>query len=745
MLTSSLGMPFPPSPAPGTPVDDLEAAPEVPETGPDSTAEDAAEIIQDYWAAKPGEELWPFLQDKIDYAYRAAQSRGLFAMARLAYSSYFGLTNTGVGTSAGQFGTQSLRFSGDDGEALEFTVANFRSFVDQIVGLVTKVPPSFQAIAQNDDYDSLAQVEASDSTVNSVYERDNGPRKEKATVLAEILYGKAYTHVFWDPDGGPEIEVPTTIPSSMGDIPGPPKKQHVGELNVEKRWWWDVVCEPYRSEDEPHMWRMIRQRRSTQEMIARFPAFATQIQESKGKTEEYTYGVPGVDPLMLENEDFSAVYTFYHAKCAAMPEGRKSTFVNGVWVEDDDLPIDEIPVYPLLSSEIHNTSFGASDLWNLIPFDQLEAQIMSDIATNIEAFGRPPLIIGEGVDIDLDALAAGERVFVVPPGAEIPQAVKFPAVPDDSYKILDLLKQGRQALSGLNAIARGDTSAHITSGAHAALYSSLAVDAQEPRTATMTRHREAVGNGILQHLKKFAEHPQLVAIVGEDERPFLQSFKREDLAGIQRVKVKARNPQMETQAGRLQVAEMLKGWPGNPLQDPQQIVELIVSGQFKPLYNPTRVSKLRIKAENEALLRAPQVQETQDIDPQTRMLVTNRTVPEVPIYPTDNAAAHVIEHTALLASPAAKDPAVLDAILTHILEHVKVARAGDPYLAQLLQNPPPETAPIMPTPPDQQDSSAAQNSTKNASKILDDGTDDSQGAGLPQPSQPAKPPAPPTN
>ena len=682
-------------------------APANPEPEQYATEQEAAEYINQYWAAeKDPKMLWATLIDKEQEYFDAFARRGLFNITRLSFAQYFGTTNSmGI---VGQWQTQSIAFGGENQELIELTVNEYRSFCDQIFNMACKNRPAFQAQAVNTDYASLAQIEASDTMVSYFYDDVFGERKEREVVKIEGLYGKAYTELSWDPDDGEIIQYDEQIPSELGPIT---VKQtgRAGKLRIDRRYPWEVVCEPYRSEHDEHLWReIIRPKRSKVEYQARYPLYAKQIEESHLVPPLYEYSIPGADPMQTEAEGLCSVRVFYHARTMAMPEGRYVIYVNDVQVEDEALPIDVIPVIPFMSCELHGTSFGISDLWNLIPLEQISNQVLSDVATNLEAFGRPSLALVEGSDIDIDALANGQKIVFVPPGKDSqPQPIKFPEMPAFSLKAIELFRQYKQSLSGLNAIARGDTSTNITSGAHAALYSQIAVEAQSERSLNLDLHRERIGNCIISYLKKFAKHPQLVAVAGVDERPYMQYFTEKDWDGIKRVKIKTANPMLKTQAGRIQLVDLLKDFPGMPFKDPQQIVELIVSGQFKPMYSTTRTSEMRIRAENEALMKGPALEQVPGpVDLVTGQPSMKQVVQDVPVFATDNATSHIFGHLDGLNSPAAiQDPKIRTAFLTHILDHISTARDGDAYLANLLGNPPPAQAPQQP-PPQKQNAGA---------------------------------------
>jgi hypothetical protein len=147
-----------------------------------------------------------------------------------------------------------------------------------------------------------------------------------------------------------------------------------------------------------------------------------------------------------------------------------------------------------------------------------------------------------------------------------------------------------------------------------------------------------------------------------------------------------------------------------------------------------------VRRENEALLKGPAITQIPGpVDPMTGMPDAPQSVVQgVRVIATDNAATHLMGHLEVVYSPAAnKNPAVLQAALTHILEHLSVARTGDPYLAQLLGNPPPQQA-MDPNAPPQNgkgaDGSGPDKTDVNqGTKPLEDNQDDSKGAGLPKP------------
>lgn len=662
-----------------------------------SDLEQVTDILSEYWAAAGEEELFKTISDKESAYFDALERRGFFRMMHLAYAQYYGLGFNGAAGS--EFETQSIWFSGEDGESLNCRVNEFRSLCDQIFNMTTKNRPAFQAQAINTDAVTLGQIEASDSIVKYYYEQVFGERKEKEVVRCEGLYGKAWTYIEWDPDGGPTIKVPQPpVETELGPIEQPPKNAKAGQFIIQRKYPWQVISEPYRSEYEEHLWRCVLDTRSKWEMIARFPLFAKQIHEQEACASEFSIFFPGYDADRTEDKDLVTVRIFLHVPCASLPKGRKAIFVGKTLVFDDPegLGVESMPLIDFMSCELDGTSFGISDLWNLIPGQQMMDQLLSDTASIIEAHGRPAVAVIKGSDLDIDALANGAKVVGINSADDMPQVIQPPTVPEMTPKLIELFRRLNQSLSGLNAISRGEADASVKSGTHAALYHAIAVEAQAPRQAALDLHRERVTNVILQFLKKYAKHPQLVAIAGEDERANLELFTADDIAHVHRVVIKTANPMMRTQAGRLQIAEMLRDWPGQPLKSPQEIIELITAGTFKQLTNPVHTQSIRVRRENAILAAAPAVQEVPgEIDPLTGLPgPPTKTVPDCPVFPTDDHSQHINGHLEVLVSPdTLNNPGKMEAAFAHIMQHVEYWRNGDPGLAQLLGHmPPPQFA-----------------------------------------------------
>lgn len=727
-----------------TPFDQVEADPSFEPPFPlppePEDLEEEIDPIEVYWAARSAADLVPELYKHEERYFEAIQVQGFGEAWIGAFCAYYGLDPDDF-----TWATQRIEHDGDEGELLRFRVNEFRSFLRQMATMAIGQRPSFQATATNTDYDTLAQIESSDAAVNSIYWSKYGEKKERRTIEKGDLFGIGFTWVDFDPDGGEEIDVAIPLPDGS---PSPAKqKAKTGDLLIRSLGPWERFCDPYTEESEDHLWAGARVKRSKWELAAQYPEHRSDILALSGGTDEYGPMMFGID-LDGASDDEVIVRHWYHTKSKALPEGRYVIYVGTVVLYDGPMPFRRLPFADYTPGEFIGTAFGYSEAWDLIPLGQMLDQVISDIATNAACFGRPTLFSEEGLDFDIQDLYDGHQVLTGRPGQNPPVPIEMQAIGESATWLAGYIEKKYQAITGLNAVARGQAAESVKSGTHAALMHSIAIEINSARQAAVDSHRERVANLILEILQDYLEHPWMLEIAGNDERPFLTSVSKKQFAGIRRVTVRTSNPMLRTQAGRLEVAKVLMDFPG-AIQSPQQIIELLVSGQLKPLYQAPRSEMLRVSWENEQLSKGPQVEQKQDpeepiqLGPDGAPVLDGMgqpipnlidVVPSVPVLPTDNPQKHILEHCVPLARAVeSNNQPVVQAILAHIHEHLRAWKGSDPALAMVMGFPLP---PGMEAPAPANDN-AGPKAKGGELPQHDPREQDSTGVALPQPAEPA--------
>ena len=685
-----------------------------------------------YWAARSADKVVSQLDVKETAYFDFARERGFVTIAKAAYAQHYGLSPDGT-----NWDTQTVSLDGDVGELVRFRVNETRSYNDQLVTMAIGTRPSFECSATNTDYDSIGQAETADAIIEYVYNRVFGERKERKTVEKGIVFALSWTWVNWDPNGGdplPAVPMMRTLPDgtqkpALDPLTGTPVMQQpdkrTGELVMKSLGWWQVVQEPEIEDFDDHLWRVVRESRSKHELAGRFPEHKDKLLALQNDDKHRLFELFGIRSNRKDNDDSVTVKHFYHAPSPALrgatnakgddlSKGRYILYAGDVVLLDLPLPFPVIPLVDFCPSEYLGTAFGYSSSWDMLAVNQMLDQIVSDVATNLSTFGRQSIWVEEGLGISADDIASGVRVLTGKPQSKPPQAIQFAAVPEASKWFLDFLRKLFQSISRLNSVTRGDPDNNVTSGTMAALFHSIAIEGISGLQLAVDNHRERLANLVLDVLKQYAEHEMVVQIAGVDERPYLDTFTRTALNGVRGVVVKTSNPMMRTQAGRLQIAELMLKVPG-AISDPAQLNEIIVSGQMKPLYDSPRKRRMRIKLEDEKLLEGPPTKMEQP-QPPPMPIVPGKPppppppveqpyehVPNVPVHFLDDHAAHINQHYALLASrEALENEAIWKAVNVHINHHYKVWKETAPdRLIAVGQKPYPMLAPpgMPPGPP----------------------------------------------
>lgn len=550
-----------------------------------------------HWPARLARGLFEALMAKERMYFQALEVWGLLNMWRLANAQYYGRNPDAYS----EMETQQIGFDGEEGELVRFRINDTRSYIRQQIAMACQQRPSFQAIATNTDYASRAQISSSDAAVDYIYAKSFGEKKERRVVEKGLVFGLGWTWLQWDADGGEFVDAPLPLPDGS---PSPATEyKRSGAPFVRQMWPGAVVCEPYIEDDDEHVWRMVRDRRSKGELCAEFPQYREAI-KGVPTQDDYTFeAVMQLDALMTERDDRVTVRHFYHDRTAAMPDGRYAVMVGDILLQDGPLPEDKLSeiLIPFCPGHHMGSVFGYADSWDLMPIQQMQDELASACATNLANYARQTIWGEDGTDFDLQALANGARFLTTTAGKRKPEPLQLAQLPPASQWFFALLDKKMQGLSGMNSVVRGQPDSNITSGTMAALFHSIAQEFNNAIQAAVDEHRERVANGALGMVKRHAKAPFMVQVAGVDERPYLASYTVDKLAGFDRVVIKTANPLAKSAAGRIELFNMLIKVP-HAIENPEQAVALLHTGIWKPVTDVQQRRLMRIQWENEQLM-----------------------------------------------------------------------------------------------------------------------------------------------
>lgn len=642
-----------------------------------------------YWPTVKGPDLGAQVRSRFLEYLKGLEERKLIASWRHAAS-----VNYGFDPATGSL-SDWVTTAGEQGQFMNLHVNEFASLVRHQLILMTAEKLDFDCVPTSDAPQAEAQAALGEQVVR--YYQGEGKLDLTLTQGAErmLLFGGGYITQLWDAYKGPEagvedvprfddngepltekveVEVPPDMPEpgvpqmgmqspDMGEPPAP-RIEVVDRPVMDQRVkrGGDIVHRVYSPIDiardlgarthDDCLWFIVRERHDRYELAAKFPEHRAIIMERPAydRDETIRYEMGGRQTFsMMSRTDQVHVLRLLHDRTESVPNGMEALVIgDAVLMPPQDLPYARIPLHPMVASEHLDTAIGHTSNVDLLgPQSALNASAINGL-TAMDAGSRPTWALARGSNVDVSQLSQGAMHYTPLPQVEgngVPQLVEKPQLNESHLRGMELWTQKMQSLSGVNAVARGESQGK--SGADNALLQAQAVQYQSGNVRALANCARSLGLGIIEILQRFATTERMVRIVGEDESPSLTYFTGADLADVRHVEVDLGDPAMRTMGRRKEVAsELVERFPNQVTVE--QYLAFLSSGRLEPLYKAQRNQIRLIRAENSALAKGEQV----------------------PALISDSHLDHIKEHTSLLSSPALRtDQALVAGVLAHVQEH----------------------------------------------------------------------------
>jgi hypothetical protein len=472
---------------------------------------------------------------------------------------------------------------------------------------------------------------------------------------------------------------------------------------------FDVVFDVNR-EDFDHDWILVRTWRNKYDLAAKYPEFADKIKDLDTKDAKQRYSL---QIFRKVDSDEVEVWTFYHKKTDSMPEGRELVFLSeDIIIQDQPLPYRRIPIFRISPNEIMGTSFGYSNLFDLMPLQEAVNQLYSTIMSNQTAFGVQNIFVKTGSNVNITNLSGGLNVIE---GLEKPEVLNLLSTAPETFQFLQMIEAKMETISGVSSVTRGapDPAQNLRSGNALALVQSMALQFMSGLQSQYVCLIEDLGAGLIELLQDYASAPRVASIIGKGNKAYLKEFKNSDLSAINRVIVDVGNPLSRTTAGRVQMAEQLMQMKPDSFSI-EQYIQVINTGRLEVMTDDAVDQENLIQQENERLLQGTP----------TKVLAI------------DEHVLHIKKHRTLLSDPILRDDdTAVGIILQHIQDHINALKETDPTILGTLGQQSMAPAPMPPVAPDQNSSGESQTQQMMTPP-------DQMSGSLPSPAEPASPPAP---
>jgi hypothetical protein len=601
---------------------------------------DALDMQTKYWAADETEKIGDLVIKKFKAWQYYCRDTGIVKELRKSYKAFYGSTEVK-----------------DAGESLRaIHINNYASLIRNLHVMVTSQRPAWQPRAINSDLESQAAADLGAGLLDYyMREKHLESKINKATETALVLR-EGWLTVDWDVNAGEIIRTDEDLKNPIFE----------GDISVQTYSMLDVCRDVYKRNHTSHHWYIVREYRNKYDLAETYPDLAEKI--LKLRVDERQEVEFELNPWFINRSAYTAsdlvpIYKLYHDKTPAMPNGRLSIVADkDVILFDGPLPYKRPYLFRISTTEVFDMPLGHSNMFDLLAIQDALDMTVSAILTNQAANAVQNFQMPKGSGLKVTNITDGLRVVEFDPKLGPIQPLNLLQTAPEVFTFGDKLNDWMQLLSNVSSISRGDAPASM-SGTAMALLQQQSIQFNSGLQLAHTQLLENTGTAIIELLQEFAEEPRLAIIAGKTKQPLMKYFSGADLKGINRVIVDTANPLTKTSAGRVEIANQLLQTPGM-IKTPEQYLSVLTTGTLEPIYEHDRSRQYLTRAENEAMMNGETVE----------------------ALLTDDHAIHALEHSCVLNSlQARKRPEIVQTVLTHIQQHIDLAKQMSPEMAAMLK------------------------------------------------------------
>lgn len=537
------------------------------------------------------------------------------------------------------------------------------------IAIISQAVPSLEGLPVNSAPETLAQVRLVKRLFDYYMERRQLSREYYTAAVGSFRFGINWIFFDWDPFAGDPLPAPEAEPAPEVEEPGPTRTT-TGDIVYRARSPLQTVIDLQQSGE--HDWMMVADPINRWELAARYPAQLEEIKKLRSLAEkdrkdwgnDFHLGV--TNNARGTDSDLVQVWTLYHRKCRAMPEGRiLCAASDDCWLFDGPLPYDEVPSVEIVAGDkIEGTPWADSPMFHATGTQSAIDRAYSAWITNVLATAHQFVSVPDP-NFSVSELSDGVSAITTKPGVEgaEPRGISMTAPQAENEKLIARLTADVDSTFATNSVIRGEPDANIRSGNYAGLLVQQAISFLNPAQYSFQRAVEMGGNHLLAILKRFADRPLIAELAGPGGQWRQKAFSQQDISGIHRIYAKPGNPAERTAAFRKSVADELL--ERGLIQSRSEYMAMIATNDPELADEDDETLEIMIAQQREALLDESQ--------------------PIPPALETDDHVLFIQKFARLLASPDARnDPRLVQRVGRAISQHMQMQMQQPPELAAML-------------------------------------------------------------
>lgn len=621
---------------------------------------------QKYFATLPAEQLGGAILERVESYFTALSSSGQLDAITGALRCYYGGP---YNSTAGN--TKYLSRGGKYGQLRKVRVNHVRNLGLHILQLATSQKPTPQPVAINSDASSQESATLARGVLDYYSRFKSVDSILRSACERAIATGEGFVDTGWDENAGEILAQDGGRTLNEGDLSFfvmsalevarevSPTGGGIGDwvVLIKPANRYDLIAKyaPEDTDTEGMPEEAVKKIQEIRNAILNAPKIST---EGKFKNRRPWGAI--LQNNVNTSDDRIAVFEFRHKKTPACKKGKLTLMTeSGVVFQDGDLPFDDLNVKRLSASEMIDTPFSYSPLFDLLGIQEIIDALYSAVTSNQMAFATQLIWALKSADFDYRQLSHGITLLEGNDPAAEPKPLQLTNTPAEVFNFIEKLERAMETISGVNATVRGNPEYSLKSGSALAMVQSQAIQFSSTLQAHYAKLVEDVYTDILALLCRHADSPRQITIIGKFNRAYVKDFQGTDLGGIKRVVVDAGPAVGQTLAYKTEVARDLL--QSGLIKRPEEYLAVVNTGRLEPMLEGENAELMLIQKENEDMKDGK------------------------PVYalPIDRHLLHIQEHRCAVADPSARrDAARVQAISDHVMEHVQFL--ADPAMAPLM-------------------------------------------------------------
>ena len=634
--------------------------------------------VAEYWAGKQSvDEVVGEITKRIEAYKNWRDKTGHTEKAKRSLNTYYGASPDGGGTT-------SRLAPGGDGELVNMSTNHFAGLVTQAMVLTTSERPAFKSIAVGNGYSDKAQAQTADGVLDH-YDRNLFLHQmDKAVALRAILMGEGYGALHWNFGVGEEFADPIS-----GDI------VKEGDIEVSTHSLFDVAFDHCAEDFEKLSWVCLRRRVSKWDLAEMYPHKREEITDFSGK-EKDSYDLK-VDSFSFghesqENDDHVWLWEFRHIPTPGLQSGRLIRFLDATTVVYDShtsasgeprpgaYPYGKrLMVRRMQPDEVIGSIAGHTAFFDLLAQQEGIDLVATIMASSVNMGGAANLYVQRGSNLQLNEIGGGFKL-IEGDGAEAPKPINFSGVSKEALEFAQMCVAWMRQRTAINDVVMGEPSKGMPAQAMALLHAQ-ALQFHSGMQDSFQRYMEGIRTDLIDMLKAFAKSKRTALVAGAANQWQLSEFSRKDIEGVGRVYVEQIPAAAKTYAGKMSMAKDLLDM--GMVQEPQQYIDMVSTGQLRPMYEAQEANLMRIQAEKDLLRKGiglPPIDPMQSQLQGTEVFVDDGK-PHIRPLITDTHWIDIPEYIGIINTPDARTNLDVVKAVTGVVQYkLKLWRQMDPAL-----------------------------------------------------------------